>query len=29
MTRGVSIRHVSEPREGQGRDELGEAEVSL
>ena len=29
LGRGVSIRRVSGPREGQGRDELGEAEVSL
>ena len=28
-TRGVNIRSVSRPREGQGSDELGEAEVSL
>ena len=29
MTRGVSIRSVSRPREGRGSDDLGEAEVSL
>ena len=28
-TRGVSIRSVSQPREGRGSDELGEAEISL
>ena len=29
VTRGVSIRSVSRPREGRGSDELGEAKVSL
>ena len=29
MTRGVGIKRVSGPREGRGRDELGEAKVSL
>ena len=29
MTRSVSFRSVSGPKEGQNRDELGEAEVSL
>ena len=29
VTRGVSIRSVSRPREGRGNDELGEAKVSL